>query len=88
MTESNLQDKTPESNNAYLKHDKIDVKQLKLSQSIKVLELMRNIQNFNSDGKVNSLIVPKKKELDFTDCYFFKVNSLSYDEEYPHREAL
>ena len=88
MTESNLQDKTPESNNAYLKHDKIDVKQLKLSQSIKVLELMRNIQNFNSDGKVNSLIVPQKKELDFTDCYFFKVNSLSYDEEYPHREAF
>ena len=65
MTESNLQEKTPESNIVCLKHDEIDVKQLQLFQSKEVLELMRNIQNFNSDGKVNSLIVPKKKELDF-----------------------
>ena len=59
-----------------------------LQQSKEILNLVSDIQIFNSDGKVNSLIdigFPGGNRLP---CYFFKINKLSYDEDYPHREAL
>ena len=59
-----------------------------LQQSREILNLVSDIQIFNSDGKVNKLIdigFPGGNRLP---CYFFKINKLSYDEDYPHREAL
>lgn len=59
-----------------------------LQQSREILNLVSDIQIFNSDGKVNNLIdigFPGGNRLP---CYFFKINKLSYDEDYPHREAL
>ena len=89
MTDTTLPTKATESEVLLSKKGK---RALQLDQSQEVLALKKNVQNFNTDGTVNELLIPEKfvdgKELELADCYFFKINSLSYDEDYPHREAL
>ena len=71
---------------------KEEKRRLQIEQSEEVLQLMQEFQDFNSDGKVCNLLVPdefkKTKTVENSNCYFFKVKTLSYDEDYPHREAL
>lgn len=99
MTDINLPEKVVEGEVLLSKKDKKGKRTLQLIQTQEILDLKEAVQAFNTDGTVKELLIPKmkeiidEKELEVTnikweDCYFFKINSLSYDEDYPHREAL
>ena len=62
-----------------------------LEQPQQVLNLFDNIQMINEERIVSNLIEPEyppRYTLRNNQICFYRVNQLSYDEDYPHREAF
>lgn len=62
-----------------------------LVQSQEILNLVSNMQLINTDKVVSELLpadYSDKKDLRLTDMSFYRIKQLSYDEEYPRREAF
>lgn len=65
--------------------------QLLLKQSKEILDLFANIKMVNERTIVENLMpanFPQKDDLRMNELCFYKVKQLSYDEEYPRREAF
>lgn len=62
-----------------------------ISQSNEILNLFQDIQGVNSEdvvGRIKDMSFPVNGELKNKDMCFYRVNKLSFDEEYPRREAF
>lgn len=62
-----------------------------IKQSNEILELFSNIQNINSHKVLDNLVensFPLNGELRNNEMCFYRVVQLSFDEDYPHREAF
>ena len=65
--------------------------ELHLTQSNEIINLFEKIQTTNTDIVVSSVMdleFPKNGELRNNEMCFYKIKQLSYDEEYPRREAF
>lgn len=62
-----------------------------LAESNKILKLFRNLQNRDTDTVVESVIKGEsfaKESLKNDEVCFYRIKQLSFDEDYPHREAF
>lgn len=72
-----------------MSNDNKDV--VNIEQSNQILDLFGNIQDLKSEYFIDSVAdatVSGRKELNTDDMCFFQVKKLSYDEDYPRREAF
>lgn len=68
-----------------------DLEELQLVHSNEILELFGNLQTTNTDIVIDTvapLTFPTNGELRTNEICFYKIKQLSYDEDYPRREAF
>ena len=62
-----------------------------LDHSNQILDLFENIQDIHTENIVSNLVpgnFPRGGELRNNEMCFYRINQLSFDEDYPHREAF
>lgn len=62
-----------------------------LEHSNQILDLFENIQDIHTENVVSNLVpgeFPRGGELRNNEMCFYRINQLSFDEDYPHREAF